>query len=488
MKITIITSTLNSEKTISYTLSSVFNQTYKNIEHIFVDGGSTDGTINIIKNHKLKNKKFFFLKGSKIYEALNFGIKKSTGDYILILNSDDILDNPKIISKVAKIIKKNKTKQILLGSVTYFNEKNFNIINRVYPSAGFKKWMLYYGNMPPHPGAFIPRDIAIKNLYNEKFTIASDFDLFLSLFKSKKYNYKIINMVITRMKTGGVSGKNILSHIRSSSEIYQSLKSKKIFASYLLIYSRFIVKFLQKIFLNRKKNYNFIIDKYYEKLIKYDFKIITKPKILNFKKNFVLSELNLAFLGSLASKEVRLYKQLIHWPDGIFSKKIAANIDKLQGSVLLKRIKISNKIKQIVVFGYLHDLSKKYLEEKFNRPVKNYPLPYGTIEIIKKKFLYKLQKNELYFLTLPTPKQEQFADYLSSKSRYFKIICIGGGLNIVSGLEKSAPPLFDKIEFIWRLQYDTKRRLKRLIKTYAYYIVGRFFLKTFHNRNYKILS
>jgi glycosyltransferase involved in cell wall biosynthesis len=421
------------------------------------------------------------LNGSKIYKALNFGIKKSTGDYILILNSDDILDHPKIISKVAKIIEKIKTKQILLGSVTYFNENKFNIINRVYPSAGFKKWMLYYGNMPPHPGAFIPRDIAIKNPYNEKFTIASDFDLFLSLFKSKKYNYKIINMVITRMKTGGVSGKNILSHIRSSSEIYQSLKSKKIFASYLLIYSRFIVKFLQKIFLNRKKNYNFIIDKYYEKLIKYDFKIITNPKILNFKKNFVLSALNLAFLGSLASKEVRLYKQLIHWPDGIFSKKIAANIDKLQGSVLLKRIKISNKIKQIVVFGYLHDLSKKYLEEKFNRPVKNYPLPYGTIEIIKKKFLYKLQKNELYFLTLPTPKQEQLADYLSSKNRYFKIICIGGSIAIASGSEKKVPDQLINFEFIWRLRYDTIRRSKRLFLTFIYFFYSYFLNKKLKN-------
>ena len=76
MKISIITVCLNSEKTIIHTLNSVLVQNYKNIEHIIVDGGSTDGTIKIIENYTLKSKKIFINKGMSLYESLNFGIKK----------------------------------------------------------------------------------------------------------------------------------------------------------------------------------------------------------------------------------------------------------------------------------------------------------------------------------------------------------------------------------------------------------------------------
>ena len=110
MKISIITPTLNSEKTIAYTLNSVFKQNFKKFEHIIVDGGSQDKTIKIIKKHKLKNKKVF-LKKSSIYEAINIGIKKSTGDFILILNSDDILNSNSTLKEISEFIEKNKKKK-----------------------------------------------------------------------------------------------------------------------------------------------------------------------------------------------------------------------------------------------------------------------------------------------------------------------------------------------------------------------------------------
>ena len=90
MKISIITPTLNSEKSIAFTFNFVFNQNYKNFEHIIVDGGSNDKTLEIVKKHKVK--KIIIKKKSSIYEAINLGIKNAIGDYILILNSDDILN------------------------------------------------------------------------------------------------------------------------------------------------------------------------------------------------------------------------------------------------------------------------------------------------------------------------------------------------------------------------------------------------------------
>ena len=153
MKISIITVCLNSEKTIIHTLNSVMTQDYKNIEHIIVDGGSTDGTIKIIKNYALKNKKIFINKGMSLYRSLNFGIKKSKGKLISILHSDDIYNNKKILSKVIKKTKSSKSK-IFFGDVVYFKDKDFKNITRSYPADENIRKKFNFGNMPPHTGSF----------------------------------------------------------------------------------------------------------------------------------------------------------------------------------------------------------------------------------------------------------------------------------------------------------------------------------------------
>jgi glycosyltransferase involved in cell wall biosynthesis len=486
MKVSIITVTFNSDKTLAYTLYSTFYQTYKKIEHIIIDGGSTDQTLNIINKYKFKNKKLFVHKNTSIYEAINIGIKKSSGDYILILNSDDILDNKNTIKNVVKIIKKNK-KKIILGSVTYFNNNDFNKEIRHYPATGFKPWMLNLGIMPPHPGSFIPKEIAKKNLYSEKFAIASDFDFFLRIFKIKKYNYLTINENITRMRTGGISGKNFYSHIITTNEIVQSLKNNKIFSNIVIIYFRLIFKLNQLIFF-KKNLHTFHINKFFKKFIEYDFKILNNIKSLNLNKNFVLSGLNLAFLGSLTANHVSLYKTLIHWPDGIFSEKFDYKIKKIPGRDLIKNIKLNNKIKRIIILGYMHNDTHEYLKKKFKIPIINYPLFYGNIVKIINKFKFTIKKEDLIFITLPTPKQEQLANYIMSKNKNYKIICIGGSLNIVSGLEKEVPTYFTKYEYIWRLRYDTKRRAIRLIVTFLNYLLGKYILKTYVNKTYKIIK
>ena len=222
MKITIITITLNSESTIRDTLNSVYSQSYQNIEHIIVDGGSKDSTLAIIRRYPNKNKKIIIKKGSNIYEAMNIGIKNSSGDFIAILNSDDIYQSESIIEEVVNIIKKNKNINIFLGNLIYFKDNNYYKIVRFYSAKKFKPWMFRYGLMPPHPSSFIRRSLYKKyGLYEERFKIASDFDLFLRLIFIKRVAYKTINKIIVRMRTGGVSGKNINSYITINNEINQ---------------------------------------------------------------------------------------------------------------------------------------------------------------------------------------------------------------------------------------------------------------------------
>ena len=486
IKISIITTCFNSDKAIAYCLHSVFSQTYNNIEHILIDGGSKDSTLEILKKHKIKNKKIIIAEDTSIYGAINLGINKSSGDYILVLNSDDILNSKYTIENLIKIIKKNKA-LIYLGDVIYFNKTSFNKAIRYYSAEKFKIWQFIFGNMPPHPGAVIHKSIAKKVLYSDKYKIASDFNFFLETLYVKKITYKYINILITRMRTGGISGKNLLAHFTSTSEIYNSLKSHNIKANYLLINLRYIIKSFQFFFMKLRLN-KYKIDKYYKKLIVYDFNILNNIKLLNFKKNFVLSALNLAWLGSYSNNEVKTYKNLIHWPDGIFASKISPLLKKIPGREILRNIVLPKEIKKIVVFGELPLISYNYLEQNFKLKICNINLPYGNIKKIIKNITYKIKKNEIILITLPTPKQEQIAEYLMSNNKNYKIICIGGSVNIISGYEKAVPEQIYMFEFIWRLRYETLRRLKRLIVTFFYYYRALYYTRKFNNLSYQIIT
>ena len=124
MKISIITVCLNSEDTIVDTLNSVITQTYNNIEHIIVDGGSTDRTIYFLKNYNFKNKNIILKKKCSLYNSINLGIRKAKGDIITILHSDDIYNSPNTIENVIRKIKNSK-KKIFFGDVIYYKKKIF---------------------------------------------------------------------------------------------------------------------------------------------------------------------------------------------------------------------------------------------------------------------------------------------------------------------------------------------------------------------------
>ena len=123
MKITIITPTLNNEKTILDTLDSVSGQSYRNIEHLIIDGGSKDQTLEIIENYDGKKLKIF-KKETNIYEAINYGIKNSKGNIIGILGADDIYQNKNVLKNVSKKFYENLNTEVIIGSLVYFANKN----------------------------------------------------------------------------------------------------------------------------------------------------------------------------------------------------------------------------------------------------------------------------------------------------------------------------------------------------------------------------
>ena len=476
MKISIITTCLNSEKTLKYTLNSILIQDYKNIEHIIVDGGSTDKTLKILSDYKFKKKKIILANKSKLYEAINIGIKNSTGKIIAILNSDDIYNSSSTISNVINQIKKTNSK-IILGNVTYFKEDFFSRIVRFYSAKNFKYWMLKFGIMPPHTGSFIYRSIYKKyGLYNETYNIAGDFEFFLRVIYINKIKFSKINILISRMRMGGVSTKNIYSYFVSSSEILRALNENNIKSSIIKTLLRIPSKIKQLFIYNSNKlnsNFKLVTSKHYNFLFKNNFTIIKNINYINNLDTYILSAFNLAFLGSYSKGLIYNSDKLILWPDGIFIKTIKYNIKKIPGRNIIKYLKIPKQIKTIKVFGNLSVKSKIFLKKKFNKEIVNISLPFGSIEeITKKKYLVK--NDELIFITLPTPKQEQFAQHLAHHNKKYKIICIGGSIAIASGEEKVVPIKIYYLEFIWRLRYDTLRRINRLINTFILFLYGKY--------------
>ena len=492
MKISIITVCLNSEKTIINTLNSVVCQTYSNIEHIVVDGGSTDLTIDYLKNYKFKNKKVFIKKGMSLYESLNFGIKKSNGQLISILHSDDIYNNPNTLEKVVKKAKLSDNK-IFFGDVVYFNKSNYSKVTRSYPAVKNIYKNFRHGNMPPHTGSFYKREIFQElGYYNSDFKIAGDFDHLLRIVYIKKVKFELLNFVVVRMKSGGLSGKNLKSFMIINKEIIKSFNLNKLHTNIFKIMLRVPPKIFQYIFLNQKvlnKDFKFQINKYYEDFYYNKINVITKIKKLNLKKNFILSALNLAFLGSLIEGKIKLSKNFINWPDGIFSILREKKLFKIPGRKILHDLHLDKRyIERIIVLGNLSRNSKLYLKSKFKIKILHQNLPFGDVSEITRNLKINIKKKDLVFLTLPTPKQEQIAEYLKNMNKYYKIICIGGSIGIASGDEQEVPKFLIYFEFLWRLRYETFRRLKRLIVTFYVYMYDIILKKNIRYIKIKILN
>jgi len=186
MKISIITVCLNSQKTIEKTIRSVISQKYKNYEYIIIDGGSSDNTIKIIKKYKKYIRVIISEEDKGIYDAINKGIKQSTGSVVSILHSDDIFYESQTTQKVMSYFNSNLKLDCLIGN-TIITKKNSKKIIRKYRANSFKKWMLYLGFSPPHTSTFLNNKIYKKyGLYNNKYSIAGDFEFFVRIFLKKK--------------------------------------------------------------------------------------------------------------------------------------------------------------------------------------------------------------------------------------------------------------------------------------------------------------
>lgn len=246
MKVSIITVAWNSNQTIRRTIDSVMAQTYNDIEYIIIDGGSTDGTVETIKSYGKQIAQFIHEPDEGIYDAMNKGINLATGDVIGILNSDDHFFDENILKQVADKFQSSSA-SVILTNVCMLSTAGK--ASRNYKAFNLNKRIMRFGFAPPHPGAFVAREVYYRvGLYDASFKISADFDFFLRILLGSE-KIELLNIKSVNMLEGGVSTNGMKSYYQSAKELYRALKKNGIYTNYFFIFLRLPLKFfLQKVF------------------------------------------------------------------------------------------------------------------------------------------------------------------------------------------------------------------------------------------------
>ncbi|HEY4877198.1 MAG TPA: glycosyltransferase family 2 protein [Puia sp.] len=243
-KISIITTTYNSAKTIRDTLTCIKQQNYPLIEHIIVDGNSIDNTLKIVAEFSHISK-IVSEKDNGIYEAMNKGISLATGDVIGILNSDDIYSNDSIITTIANEFEDENTDAVY-ADLQYVKHNNFNRIVRTWKTGKLNRKSFYYGWMPPHPTFFVRKKIYDKvGLFNTSLRSAADYEMMLRILLKYEVPSKYIPQVIVKMRSGGISNSSIRNRIKANREDRLAWKLNGLKPYFFTLYAKPIRKIVQ---------------------------------------------------------------------------------------------------------------------------------------------------------------------------------------------------------------------------------------------------
>jgi len=234
-KISIITVCFNSEATLRDTLESVVAQTYANIEYIVIDGGSKDSTVGLVEEFGDSIDYFVSEKDEGIYDAMNKGIRAATGDFVGILNSDDVFSGRDSVEKIAFAIQNNLGVDAVYGDLVYVDRFNLNKVVRRYSSKFFKPWKMRFGFMLPHPTFYARRQLFDElGFYKTDYRVAADFEL-LSRFLQKNIASVRIDDTLIKMREGGISSNGFWWRVHQNLEIVTACKGNGIYTNILLV-------------------------------------------------------------------------------------------------------------------------------------------------------------------------------------------------------------------------------------------------------------
>ena len=205
MKVSIITIVYNNAPCIESCIQSVLGQTYSDIEHIIIDGGSKDGTQDIIAPYLPQLGYFISEKDKGLYNALNKGIKAATGDIVGILHSDDLFYETTTIEKIVAAFQSSHA-DLVYANGLYVERNDIQKVKRIYKSKPFQKRNLQFGWIPLHTTIYVKKEVFdTYGLYDESYAIASDYDISIRWFQIPEIKKHFLNHWVVKMRLGGKS-------------------------------------------------------------------------------------------------------------------------------------------------------------------------------------------------------------------------------------------------------------------------------------------
>jgi glycosyltransferase involved in cell wall biosynthesis len=225
MRFTIVTVCFNSAETIGQTLASVAAQDFEDYEHLIVDGASTDATAEIVRAHQHPRLKWASERDKGIYDAMNKGLARAEGDYVLFLNSDDFLARSDALTLVSRRIDETGA-DCVFAETRFVKADGATPAARTYSTRRFRRWWIRAGVMPPHPSAFIRRDVlrAVGG-FDIQYRISADFDILAKVLLQARASWASLPVVTTCFRVGGLSTSGLATNFRLGKELSRSLRS-----------------------------------------------------------------------------------------------------------------------------------------------------------------------------------------------------------------------------------------------------------------------
>lgn len=225
MKISVITVVRNAEDTIAQTLASVASQRYPNIEHIVVDGASTDRTVKILEQHKDQIALLVSEPDDGLYDAMNKGIELASGDVIGLLNADDIYQDDRVVEQIADA-HADPGLDACYADLVYVRADDMSHVVRDWRSKRYQPGLCFKGWMPAHPTFYVKKDVYQKvGLYNTKLKFQADLEFCARAFDIHKISSRYIPQLWVRMRVGGVTNNRLVDVLKGNWESYKALKS-----------------------------------------------------------------------------------------------------------------------------------------------------------------------------------------------------------------------------------------------------------------------
>jgi glycosyltransferase involved in cell wall biosynthesis len=245
IRVSIITVVYNNSRTIGKAIESVLAQDYPCIEHIIVDGRSADGTVEIIQSYEDCISKFISEPDDGIYDAMNKGLKLATGEIIGILNSDDFYFNDGVISDIVREFDNTKV-DIVYGDLFYVSPDNLDKVVRYYSSEKCSPDSFAWGWMPAHPTCFIRKSVYEKyGNFKTNYKIAADYEIMTRFMAKYRLPYSYLPKVMVKMRTGGISTRNLQSNWILNQEIVRACEENGVSTNMFKVLSKYFTKIFQ---------------------------------------------------------------------------------------------------------------------------------------------------------------------------------------------------------------------------------------------------